>query len=74
MSATKYKKNLLINFNKIKKEKTKLKAIKYIKFRYNSFWTRTHKNTITDLNIHTTSTQEHKAQTQNQTQKTQTQI
>ena len=37
MSATKYKKNLLINFNKIKKEKTKLKAIKYIKFRYNSF-------------------------------------
>ena len=31
MSASKYKKkNLLINFNKIKIEKTKLKTIKYI--------------------------------------------
>ena len=30
MSASKYKKNLLINFNKIKNEKTKLKTIKYI--------------------------------------------
>ena len=30
MSASKYKKNLLINFNEIKNEKTKLKTIKYI--------------------------------------------
>ena len=30
MSAFKYKKNLLINFNEIKKEKIKIKTIKYI--------------------------------------------
>ena len=30
MSAFKYKKKLLINFNEIKKEKLKLKTIKYI--------------------------------------------
>ena len=30
MSASKYKKKLLINFNKIKKEKIELKKIKYI--------------------------------------------
>ena len=30
MPASNYKKNLLINFNKIKKQKTKLKTIKYI--------------------------------------------
>ena len=30
MSTSKYKKNLLINFNEIKNEKTKLKTIKYI--------------------------------------------
>ena len=30
MSASQYKKKLLINFNKIKIEKTKLRTIKYI--------------------------------------------
>ena len=30
MSVSKYKKKILINFNEIKKEKTKLKTIKYI--------------------------------------------
>ena len=30
MSASQYKKNLLINLNEIKKEKRKLKKIKYI--------------------------------------------
>ena len=51
MSASNYKKNLLINFNEIKKEKTKLKTIKYINSDLIHFLTRTHKNTITDLNI-----------------------
>ena len=41
MSASKYKKNLLINFNEIKKEKTKLKTIKYINSDLIHFLTRT---------------------------------
>ena len=52
MSASNYKKNLLINFNKIKKEKTKLKTKKKcINSNLIHFWTKTDKNTITDLNI-----------------------
>ena len=53
------KKNLLINFNEIKKEKTKLKTIKYI-----------HSDLIHFEQEHTTtSTQEHEAQTQNKKKK-----
>ena len=41
MSASNYKKKLLINFNEIKKEKTKLKTIKYINSDLIHFLTRT---------------------------------
>ena len=37
MSGFKYKKKLLINFNKIKKQKNKIKNNKIHKFRSNSF-------------------------------------
>ena len=59
MSASKYKKNLLINFNEIKKTK-KFKTNKIHQFRSNSFWIRTHKNTIIDLNINTRTDHKHK--------------
>ena len=52
MSAFKYIKNYPINFNKIKKE-NRTKNDKMHKFIFNSFSTRTHKNTITNLNINT---------------------
>ena len=68
MSAFKYKKKLLINFNEIKKIKIKLKTIKYINSDLIHF-EQEHTRTQSIL-----TTQEHKAQTQNQTQKTQTQI
>ena len=68
MSAIKNKKNLLINFNKIKNEKTKLKTIKYI----NSNLIHFNKNTIIDLNINPRT--KHKPRTTNTKKKTQTQI
>ena len=52
MSFSKYKKNLLINFNEIKKQKTKLKIIKYINLYLIHFEQHTiTQDTITYLNI-----------------------
>ena len=56
------KKKLLINFNEIKKEKRKLKTIKYINSDLIHFEQK-HNHIF-----------KHKTQTHNQTQKTQTQI
>ena len=64
MSSSNYKKKLLINFNEIKKEKTKLKTIKYINSNLIHFWTRTHKNNTQEYNhIFKHQAQEHQAQT-----------